>query len=70
MGGTHLKLHFCDDDGRTGEAISFNWAQRSLAPQALHGRRVDLAVRIKKGYYLQRYYPELHVVDIRAHGGK
>ncbi len=67
VGNGHLKLFFNDEDGRSAEAISFNW-NRPLGPEELNGKVVDLAVTVNKGYYLERFYPEIRVVDIKPHG--
>ncbi len=69
VGKGHLKLHIHDDNGVDAEAISFNWGQRGTPPKSLHGLIVDLAVTVKRGYYLERHYPEIQVLDIREHGG-
>jgi single-stranded-DNA-specific exonuclease len=68
VGKGHLKLHLKDDRENESEAICFNWGERKMPPQSLHGLVVDLAVTVRKGYYLERYYPELHVLDVRACG--
>lgn len=65
VGGKHLKLFVHDDDGATAEGISFGWARRSVTPEELHGRRVDLAVVVRNGYYLNKRYAEIHVRDMR-----
>jgi single-stranded-DNA-specific exonuclease len=69
VGKKHLKLYLRDRDGMEAEGISFNWDQRETPPESLHGLVVDLAVSVKKGYYLERYYPEIQVLDLRASGG-
>ena len=69
VGGKHLKLYVRDARGAETEAISFNWTQRGVAPEALHGRKVDLAVTVKRGFFLDKVYPEVHVRDMREHGG-
>jgi single-stranded-DNA-specific exonuclease len=69
VGKKHLKLYLRDRDGAEAEGISFHWDQREIAPESLHGLVVDLAVSVKKGYYLERYYPEIQVLDMRASGG-
>jgi hypothetical protein len=69
VGKRHLKLYLRDRDGAEAEGISFNWDQRETPPESLHGLVVDLAVSVKKGYYLERYYPEIQVLDLRASGG-
>ncbi len=61
----HLKLFVSDRDGHTAEAIAFGWSRRAVTAEALHGRRVDLAVSIKNGYFQNRHYPELQVLDMR-----
>ncbi len=66
VGKGHLKLHLKDERENESEAICFNWNQRKTPPQSLHGLVVDLAVTVRKGYYLERYYPEIHVLDVRA----
>jgi single-stranded-DNA-specific exonuclease len=68
VGRGHLKVFFRDKNGGTGEGICFNWKQRGIALESLPGLIVDLAVSIKKGYYLERYYPEIQILDIREHG--
>jgi len=69
VGRKHLKLYLRDRDGTEAEGISFNWDLRETPPESLHGLVVDLAVSVKKGYYLERYYPEIQVLDLRAAGG-
>jgi single-stranded-DNA-specific exonuclease len=61
----HLKLFVSERGGATAEAIGFSWARRAIAPEALHGKTVDLAVALEKGYYLNRHYAEIRVLDIR-----
>jgi single-stranded-DNA-specific exonuclease len=68
VGKGHLKLHVSDERNAESEAICFNWEQRKAPPQSLHGLVVDLAVAIRKGYYLERHYPEIHVLDVRSSG--
>jgi single-stranded-DNA-specific exonuclease len=65
VGNGHLKILFHGAKGRKAEGICFNWENRSLAPEALHHRTVDLAVKLKKGYYQKRHHVEIQVVDIR-----
>jgi single-stranded-DNA-specific exonuclease len=65
VGAKHLKLFVSDSNGATAEGVSFSWARRSIAPVDLHGRTVDLAVVLKKGYYLNRHYAEIQVLDMR-----
>jgi len=69
VGGRHLKLFMSDDTGMTAEGISFGWDRRSVDPDDLHGRTVDLAAVIKKGYYLNRHYAEIQVLDMRESEG-
>ncbi|UCG50872.1 MAG: single-stranded-DNA-specific exonuclease RecJ [Candidatus Latescibacterota bacterium] len=69
VGKGHLKLHFRDSHGEDAEGICFNWDTRNIAAESLQGLVVDLAVSIKKGYYLERHYPEIQVLDIREHEG-
>jgi single-stranded-DNA-specific exonuclease len=66
VGNSHLKLFFHDERGRSAEAIRFNWRQ-PIAPEELHGMTVDLAVSLKKGFFRERFFPEIRVVDIRPH---
>ena len=68
VGKGHLKLYMQDKGGIDAEGILFNWSERGISPNSLAGLVVDLAVSIKKGYYLERYYPEIQVLDIRASG--
>jgi hypothetical protein len=65
VGGKHLKLFVRDNDGATAEGISFGWERRSIAVNDLRGKTVDLAAILKKGYYLNRHYVEIQVLDIR-----
>jgi single-stranded-DNA-specific exonuclease len=69
VGRGHLKLHLRDKKDRTFEGISFNWERRAVPPERLHDRWIDLAFRLKKGYYLERHYPEFNVLDIRQNQG-
>ena len=66
VGENHLKLFFQDMRGNRGDAIAFGW-DRPETPDDLHNRAVDIAVIIKRGYYRQREYLELRLVDIRSH---
>jgi hypothetical protein len=68
VGGQHLKLFFHDSNGQAAEAISFNW-QRPVGPADLAGRSLDLAVTVTKGYYLERYFPEIRIVDLKPAEG-
>ncbi|MDH3216472.1 MAG: DHH family phosphoesterase, partial [Candidatus Krumholzibacteria bacterium] len=69
VGNGHLKLFVSDRQGDTAEGISFGWGRRSHAPKDLHGRIVDLAVVLRKGYYLSKEYVEIQVLDMRETGG-
>jgi len=64
VGGKHLKLFVSDKSGTTAEGISFGWARRSVTPDELHGVTVDLAAAVEKGYYLNRHYAEIRVLDM------
>ena len=68
VGKGHLKLFLQDKKGIDAEGILFNWGERKIPPDSLSGLVVDLAVSVRKGYYLERYYPEIHVLDMRASG--
>jgi single-stranded-DNA-specific exonuclease len=68
VGKGHLKLFFRDARGVEAEGICFNWDDRQVRPESLHGLAVDLAVSVRRGYYLERHYPEIHVLDVRASG--
>ncbi len=68
VGKGHLKLYLRDAKGVDAEGICFNWVERETPPESLHGLVVDLAVSVRKGYYLARYYPEIHVLDVRTSG--
>ena len=65
VGGRHLKLFVRGKGGVTAEGISFGWASRSATAGDLHGKTVDLAATLAKGYYLKRHYTEIRVLDIR-----
>ncbi|MFQ5510915.1 MAG: single-stranded-DNA-specific exonuclease RecJ [Candidatus Krumholzibacteriia bacterium] len=69
VGNGHLKLFLADSDGHKADGICFNWENRAIAPEVLHGRAVDMAVTLKKGYYRNRHRVEIHVADIRQHEG-
>jgi single-stranded-DNA-specific exonuclease len=69
VGNGHLKFFFRDSRGMDAEGICFNWLQRETRPESLHGLVMDLAVSIRRGYYLEKYYPEIHVIDVRLSGG-
>ena len=66
VGDNHLKLFFQDERGNPGSAIAFGW-DRPETPDELHNRAVDVAVKIRKGHYMGKDYPELRFVDIRPH---
>jgi single-stranded-DNA-specific exonuclease len=66
VGDNHLKLYFQDERGTPGNAIAFGW-DRPETPADLQNRVVDIAVRIRRGFYMDREYPELRVVDVRFH---
>lgn len=68
VGKGHLKFHFRDGRGVDAEGICFNWLRRETPPESLHGLVVDLAVSVRRGYYLEKYYPEIHVMDVRLSG--
>jgi single-stranded-DNA-specific exonuclease len=67
VGDGHLKLFFHDATGARASAIAFGW-DRPFSPEDLHGRAVDLAVRIRPGSYLGTVYPELRLVDLAEAG--
>lgn len=67
VGDGHLKLFFQDTRGFSNSAIAFGW-DRPFGPEDLHGRVVDIAVRVRRGSYMGETYAELRLVDIRAHG--
>lgn len=64
----HLKLRVVGEKGASAEAISFGWESRKVPVDDLHGRRVDLAVKIRHGYFQKKHYAEIHVVDMRDAG--
>jgi single-stranded-DNA-specific exonuclease len=66
VGNSHLKLFFHDENNREAEAIRFNW-HFPFQPEDLHGKTVDLAVSVKKGYFRERFFPEIRIVDIKFH---
>ncbi len=63
VGDGHLKLFVHDARGARASAIAFGW-DRPQSPEDLHGRAVDLAVRVRKNTYMGTVYPELRVVDV------
>jgi single-stranded-DNA-specific exonuclease len=65
VGKGHLKLHFQDESGHVSQGILFNWGTRGVDAPELHGKVIDMAVRLKKGYYLERYYADIHLADLR-----
>jgi single-stranded-DNA-specific exonuclease len=67
VGDGHLKLFFHDAAGARASAIAFGW-DRPLSPEDLHGRVIDLAVRVRKNVYMGAVYPELRLVDMMAAG--
>jgi single-stranded-DNA-specific exonuclease len=67
-GRSHLKLFFQDGRGVPGQAIAFGW-DRPQTPEDLHGRAVDIAVRVVPGEYRGRVYAELRLLDLRPAGG-
>jgi single-stranded-DNA-specific exonuclease len=67
VGDGHLKLFFFDGNGARGSAIAFGW-DRPQSPEDMHGRAVDLAVRIRRSSYLGVVYPDLRLVDVRETG--
>ena len=69
VGDGHLKLHIGDRDGQAADAISFNWKQRSVTPEELHGLKIDAAVTVKRGYFREKYHPDIHVLDVRESRG-
>jgi len=68
VGKGHLKLYLRNARGVEAQGICFNWAERACSPESLRGLVVDLAVSVRKGYYLERHYPEIHVLDVRTSG--
>lgn len=63
--GDHLKIRFKDDGNLDGEAIFFN--SGPVGPKEIAGGPIDLAITLKRGHYLNKYYPELRVIDVRSH---
>jgi single-stranded-DNA-specific exonuclease len=61
--GDHMKLSFKDGTGVDGEAIFFNCGATDAG--GIRGTLVDVACMLKRGHYLNRYYPDIQVVDIR-----
>jgi len=66
VGDGHLKLFFQNTRNSPGQAIAFGW-DRPESPDDLHGRVVDIAVKVRRGFYMGKEYPDLHLVDIRHH---
>ena len=60
----HLKLFFQDENGLEGDAIYFNDPSRT-DPAALTGTLVDLAVKVKRGFFRNKEYTEFRIVDMR-----
>jgi single-stranded-DNA-specific exonuclease len=69
VGDGHLKLFFHDAAGARASAIAFGW-DRPTSPEDLHGRAIDLAVRIRRGSYMGTVYPELRLVDLIEAGSQ
>jgi single-stranded-DNA-specific exonuclease len=67
VGDGHLKLFFYDAGGARASAIAFGW-DRPISPEDLHGRALDLAVRVRKHTYMGAVYPELRLVDLMDAG--
>jgi single-stranded-DNA-specific exonuclease len=67
VGDGHLKLFFQDAEGVRASAIAFGW-DRPQTPEDLHGRALDLAVRIRKNVYQGTTYPEFRLVDLMDAG--
>ena len=67
VGDGHLKLFFHDANGARASAIAFGW-DRPQSPEDLHGRAIDLAVRVRKNTYMGAVYPELRLVDLMTAG--
>ena len=67
VGDGHLKLFFHDAHGARASAIAFGW-DRPISPEDLHGRALDLAVRVRKHAYMGAVYPELRLVDLMTAG--
>jgi single-stranded-DNA-specific exonuclease len=70
VGNGHLKVFFEDKDGHQGNAIGFNWSHRGIDAEAIPGTCVDLAFTLKKGFFMEKYTPDLHLLDIRQSGGE
>ncbi|MCI0451707.1 MAG: single-stranded-DNA-specific exonuclease RecJ [Candidatus Latescibacteria bacterium] len=69
VGDGHLKLFVYDASGARASAIAFGW-DRPQSPEDLHGRALDLAVRVRKNVYLGSVYPELRLVDLMDAGSE
>ncbi len=67
VGDGHLKLFFHDANGARASAIAFGW-DRPVSPEDLHGRALDLVVRVRKHTYMGAVYPELRLVDLMDAG--
>ncbi|HXV13465.1 MAG TPA: single-stranded-DNA-specific exonuclease RecJ [Candidatus Krumholzibacteria bacterium] len=67
VGDGHLKLFFHDASGARASAIAFGW-DRPQSPDDLHGRAIDLAVRVRKNTYQGSVYPDLRLVDLMEAG--
>lgn len=67
VGDGHLKLFFYDGTGARASAIAFGW-ERPFSPEDLHGRALDLAVRVRKHTYQGEVSAELRLVDLMDAG--
>lgn len=67
VGDGHLKLFFHDAEGARASAIAFGW-ERPISPEDLHGRAIDVVVRVRKHTYMGAVYPELRLVDLMGAG--
>ena len=67
VGDGHMKFFFHDANGARASAIMFQW-DRPFSPEDLHGRALDLAVRVRKHVYMGTVYPDLRIVDLMEAG--
>jgi hypothetical protein len=67
VGDGHLKLFFHDVEGTCASAIHFGW-DRPQSPDDLHGRALDLAVKVRRNTYMGTVTPELRLLDIMGAG--
>jgi single-stranded-DNA-specific exonuclease len=67
VGDGHLKLFFHDVEGTCASAIAFGW-DRPQSPEDLHGRALDLAVKVRRNTYMGTVTPELRLLDIMGAG--